>query len=474
MSDRRTAWMLFGALLCAYLLTSGGHFYSADGGKEYEVTRALVTRRAIDIPQGLGLPGRDAKFYPPHGVGQSIVWIPFYAAGSILEKAGFGSAAHGLAASWLNAIGVAATAALLFLLAREIGVSRGAAIALVLTFGFATMAWVYSKNTFDVVLTGALVTAGTLLLVRARARPSSLVGAAVAFGWAGVTRAPTIVLWPVAAAFVLLSMPGAAARDRLRRVVAFGAPLGASLGVVLAYNYARFGSVFDDGHKADRATAFTGNFFEGFFGYLVSPARGVVFFAPIVLVSLVGWRLLRRRDAALAWFVLASFLTTILVYAKVEGWQGGFSWGPRFLLPTLPLAVLPAALVFERWRSLATAARTGVAAAVVAGVLLTLPGVLADYQLQTLVQEERGVRITRVWDLSNAAYVYHTTTLDDIVRDDAPYPRAKAEAGRLARNTWDFWWWYAIVQRRAVPLVIVAVLALIAGVVLFARAVIVP
>lgn len=466
MSDRRAAWLLFGLLLSVFLVTSGGHFYSADGSKEYEVTRAIVTRRAIDVPRSQGLPGRNGKFYPPHGLGQSIAWVPFYAAGATLERAGFGDASHGLAASWLNAVATAAIGAMLFLLARGTRASRASSLALALIFGFSSMAWVYSKNTFDVVLTGALVTAGALLLVRAEedgGRLSTLAWAGAALGWAGVTRVSTVVLWPLGVAFVwTLGRTG-----RVRRLVAFAVPAAASLAIILSYNYLRFGSIFDDGHKNDPATALSGNAFEGIGGFLVSPARGIVFFAPVVLVAVTGWNRLRRGAPRIAWFSLAAFVATMLTYAKVQGWQGGFSWGPRFLIPVLPLAVLPAVRVLDRWRDLSRLARAGVMLLVTGGGILTLPGVLADYQLQTLIQEEKGIRVTRVWEFDNAAYVYHAAVLDDIAADTARYPRAKSEAGRLERNTWDFWWWYAWIRRTGRPLVVPVMLALIASAAFF-------
>jgi hypothetical protein len=66
---------------------------------------------------------------------------------------------------------------------------------------------------------------------------------------------------------------------------------------------------------------------------------------------------------------------TLVYYASWWAWYGGWSWGPRFLVPTLPFLVLPlgALLLERRW------ARWTVVLLAVAGIGVQVLGVLIDF-----------------------------------------------------------------------------------------------
>jgi len=88
-----------------------------------------------------------------------------------------------------------------------------------------------------------------------------------------------------------------------------------------------------------------------------SPYRGFFFFAPLLVVAVLGfvawWR--RERIACAAAIVVS---TTFIVFnASFNGWEGGFGIGGRYLVPLIPLFGI--ALLHVRWRALA-----GVAAAI--------------------------------------------------------------------------------------------------------------
>ena len=84
-----------------------------------------------------------------------------------------------------------------------------------------------------------------------------------------------------------------------------------------------------------------------------------------VVAGLLG---LRRRPARGRVLCAGAPLLHLLVVARWWSWEGGTAWGPRHLLPVLPLLVAPAALV--------TAG--AVRAAFLAGALVNLPGVLVS------------------------------------------------------------------------------------------------
>ncbi len=86
----------------------------------------------------------------------------------------------------------------------------------------------------------------------------------------------------------------------------------------------------------------------------VSPYRGIFFLAPVTIMSLYGliiW-LREKTYAAEARLCLAIFAFFFLVNASFNGYHGGFSAGPRYLVPGLPFLALPLVVAFLRWRIL--------------------------------------------------------------------------------------------------------------------------
>src|SRR5262249_36938087 len=87
---------------------------------------------------------------------------------------------------------------------------------------------------------------------------------------------------------------------------------------------------------------------------LVSRYRGLLVYAPPLVLSVPGWAvlLLRRRWAVaiVSFLVSASVLLVNLCYPE---WTGGWSWLPPVLVPLIPFAMIPvAALLGEGgpWR----------------------------------------------------------------------------------------------------------------------------
>lgn len=127
---------------------------------------------------------------------------------------------------------------------------------------------------------------------------------------------------------------------RARAIAAFGLGLSVPLAAIAIYDYARFGSVFQTGYAAEVAQ-WTTPFFEGVTGLLVSPGRGLLWFAPIAVASVAFAPRFARRFPMEAAFSLAALATLVCTYASWYMWEGGWCWGPRFLVPAMPLLLLP-------------------------------------------------------------------------------------------------------------------------------------
>jgi hypothetical protein len=92
---------------------------------------------------------------------------------------------------------------------------------------------------------------------------------------------------------------------------------------------------------------------------LVSPGKSIFVFNPIALLGLVGILIFLLRDRPVGILFLLLIVPRILFFSKWDSWDGGVSWGPRFLESVVPLFAIAAVEVLvvtagvRRWRLVA-------------------------------------------------------------------------------------------------------------------------
>jgi hypothetical protein len=73
----------------------------------------------------------------------------------------------------------------------------------------------------------------------------------------------------------------------------------------------------------------------GLYGLLFSPGKGLVLYAPVILVPVLCLRTLYAKGRSEVLLLLAVSLVYLVLYGSWYDWYGGLCWGPRFLLPLI-------------------------------------------------------------------------------------------------------------------------------------------
>lgn len=235
----------------------------------------------------------------------------------------------------------AVTCALLYILALHISGRELAAFGTAFLYGIATMAWPYAGLYFAQPLIAFLLLLAVTLLVKfPPPNYKALLGVGLALGWACLARLDTLPLAFVVImyTFYRLWQNRATTRQWLAAMLLLGTPIILALVVYLGMNGVRTGSLWRFGYANE---GWTTPFLTGLHGLLFSTGRGIIFYSPLTIVALIGWWSLWRRGwRAETVLVLALFTTQVATYAAWWSWEGGWVWGPRFLVPTQPLLMV--------------------------------------------------------------------------------------------------------------------------------------
>lgn len=278
--------------------------------------------------------------------------------GIYAEKVRFALAQVALA-FLLSAVPTALLGALIYNLSRRITPSVGARLAAVIGFALLTPVFAYA-NTFYGHMLAAVLLFGAFAIAWAAARPLSplaliTIGALLAYSF--VSEYPSFLVAGILFVYVCYGLVRTKQAARILWMIIPGALIGAGW---MAYNNAVFGGPFSLGYSS--STLWQGQHSTGFmsltlphwdaaWGMSFGVFRGLFILSPVLLLAVPGFVLWFKsgRLRQEAWVALLSVLAFLLFNASSIMWWGGFSIGPRYLLPALPFAALALVFVFDAW-----------------------------------------------------------------------------------------------------------------------------
>jgi len=132
----------------------------------------------------------------------------------------------------------------------------------------------------------------------------------------------------------------------IRYVLLAGIPLG----LLCLYSQIYFGNItsFGQGYAVNYLT---GNIFEGLFGILISPSRGLLVFSPIFIFSFyyLFKTLVSTEIDSIYKYLAATVIALVLLYAKWPMWWGGHSFGYRIIIEISPMLIIFLAKSWEKF-----------------------------------------------------------------------------------------------------------------------------
>jgi hypothetical protein len=469
-TDRHIVATTFGLCLVLYLLLSPGRVGGSDTTEMLRLAESLKRGSvAIEPVPGWSFQGPDGRHFSRYGLGYPILLAPFLAAGEAVARvvARFPPYYYSrLAASVVNPLLTAATAALLLRLLLSIGFSRRRSLLTALLWAFGSVAFVQTKEGLSEPTATFFLVAAAVAFRQAvlEDTPRAAVLGSAALSAAVLTRPLVAACAPAVLPWLLAS------RRRGRILTAAAIPALAGLLVQLAYNAVRTGSPLRFGYGDTTSMFVLPSVRELAYRFLslwVSPGAGLLVWQPYLLLAPLGVVALARRsrkDLAVVTGVFGPLFVAVWLYSD---WFAG----PRLLSPALPfLTVLVAASFDARPLAGRAAGRAAFAGAFALGLLAQLPYVLVpSIRMETRLVLEGNAR--RDWAPGNAPLLggWHDVAAVAAVPKDAPlvYSETGFPVGgpkewfRRSATMNSFAFWFVHAARLGVPPPLLTVLALL-------------
>jgi hypothetical protein len=260
-------------------------------------------------------------------------------------------------------------------------------------FALGTSVWSTSQALWQHPAAVLFLSLAVLCLVRSGEDPVWAGRAGLPLALAVAARHADVLLVAVMAAGIALWRP-----RQIGRLLIWAAP--AAL-FVLLYQWIYFGAPWRHGFSGS-----LGRFSEpwgvGHAGLLVSPAKGLLVFTPVVVVAAAGMvRAFRRGERWLVGTLAAGSAAHWLLMGRWSEWHGGESWGPRMMTDALPLLFLFLPDGFDVLPSVAPAL------AALSVAVQALGAFAYDYRWERLYQRGGTGGHPELWDVVRSPVVYY-------------------------------------------------------------------
>jgi hypothetical protein len=363
-TDKRLCLLLFCLLLGTYLLIYVPTLDSIDAEAILAVSTSLVRHGSFEIgaigaddallpydKARMGRFGLDGNYYSKKGVVPSLALLPLVVLSEWLPWLDTRATAM-----LFNPIVTAATAILLYIFSRQLGYRLRTALATSFIYGVASLPIIYTQTLYGEPLAALLLLGAVVALHEFHQATNSrsllivgiclglLIGVNAVYGLIFVFMS-IYVLW-YSIRLTRDERPNVSGQKREKlaitsQILAFYfMPVLACLIAIGLYNLVRFGSALTTGYGFGVGEGFTTPLLKGLIGLSISPFRGLAWLSPVLLIAIPGWLMFRRRNRGLAWMTLGLVVIQWLAFAAWSSWDGGVVWGPRFLIPIIPLLTI--------------------------------------------------------------------------------------------------------------------------------------
>lgn len=346
---------------------------SSNEKSRFALTRTMVFDHSLVINRytkfvGIDVSRFQGNYYSTMAPGVSILLIPFFIlgtmSGAVIDQylrpfgvMNYATPSQVVMVQLFSSLCTALSTIYVFKLCIVLGSRRSSALATGLVYAFATPTWVFGKTLFAHTFS-ALFLAMAYYYALLGSRHSATRGILLVGFFTAISLSVeyTNALLVLPALIYLLPK----LRRNARNALALFIPVVASASLLLLYNYLCFRNPFTfpesywlgyGGKPVDPLSKFSTPLQVGLQGLLLSSSRGLLLFSPVTMLAIPSLWYLGKSRRLEAIMLGSAFLINLLTFSAWYMWSGGSSYGPRFLVPSLPFIITPLFALLERIRT---------------------------------------------------------------------------------------------------------------------------
>lgn len=371
MHNKKNYIIIFVFFLAVFVFFSTGH-YGGDGLENYLVAKSIVEDGDVTIYdtefgvkemryEKRGEIGRNGKLYSTYGMGIPILLVPLYFFGfctSFFLRSMHPNYLTQFFVSFSNPLICSIIAIALILLLSELKYSFKVCLITAVVFSFCTMNSVYARSGFSepAVALCFLLAAFFILRYFNTRLLRYLYISGLCFGYAIlIKKSYLIYIICFILTFFIYGYKERSIRKTLTALSAFAIPLSIYMLIILGFNYIRYGGIFitEYGTLSDMAAkgATSQKFFKGFIYFFFSSGKGYFFFNIPLILSLFGILTFCKKHRLFSFLISSIILLNFSFHVYLFDRGTLFSWGPRYLFPTIPfMSIFMADFIYESRR----------------------------------------------------------------------------------------------------------------------------
>ncbi|HXM74509.1 MAG TPA: glycosyltransferase family 39 protein [Chthoniobacterales bacterium] len=358
---------LFGFVLAVNFAAMPAEEYPGDASAVRLEAISLINSRQWAVPPDIvALAGARGQYfyqnakgawYPKYGILNTLIYVPPLWFQKVVSGRLTFESDNTFCLNLFNLVLTGISATYLVLLARRYTKSMAVVWAFVIASFYSTFWWNYLRaQTFETYVTLFMLAfyyhfVSAWNCERPTQRNRQLLIAAIYLGFLCLCKMVYVILLPAVIVFFALSKrprfrsePVTTERDKLAsQLLFFWLPLSIFVCILLAANWYKFGSPLNTGYlQWERETQpFTANLVPALRGFIFSKQWSIFLHFPVLLFALIGWPIFFKKYKSEAMLVAGLGTVLLLANSAFTNWKGEACYGPRYLLPVLPLLSLP-------------------------------------------------------------------------------------------------------------------------------------
>ncbi len=343
--------LIFALFTLVYFLSAKGNTEITDTSFSIQTAKTIISNHSLSVPSCR--PGhcfksqKDGKYYSRSGLGLAFLFVPYVLAGKIIALS-TGLPENRLIdffISFYNIFFGAGACVIMFYIAKFFKNSDRASLCLALLLGFATFCWRYSIWDFSEVTQMFFLLLSIYLVFKNT--PKSLVLGGLSFGCLFLLKILYLNCLPIFILYIF-ARNKTSMKNALTQIAAFLFMALLGFCFILILNHLRFGKLFEFGYGLEANKFYLSGILQHAGKLLFWLDKGIFIYNPLFILGILGYYKLFKSFPKEAVFLLSIIALNFLLTCTWYGWHGNWSWGPRYLVPTAGLWLIPIFVFFHK------------------------------------------------------------------------------------------------------------------------------